>query len=59
MPARRAPDQNPAILVGGSGYAVTVAESPRHDFPNHFVGDLVPTDRGWVCGATNQLPQRA
>jgi len=25
-----------------------VAESRRDDFPNHFVGDLVPTERGWV-----------
>jgi hypothetical protein len=24
-----------------------VAESPRDEFPNNFVGDLVPTERGW------------
>ena len=38
---------SPRRLVGGSGYNVAVAER-RDDFPNHFVGDLVPTDRGWV-----------
>lgn len=42
------------LIVGGSGYNVAVAE-PRDDFPNHFVGDLVPTDRGWVVAA-NVLP---
>jgi hypothetical protein len=25
-----------------------VAGSFRDDFPNNLVGDLVPTDRGWV-----------
>jgi hypothetical protein len=25
-----------------------VAESRRDDFPNHFVGDLVETEYGWV-----------
>ena len=25
-----------------------MAESPRDEFPNHFVGDLAPKDRGWV-----------
>jgi hypothetical protein len=25
-----------------------VADPRRDDFPNHFVGDLVPTERGWV-----------
>jgi hypothetical protein len=25
-----------------------VAYPPRDDFPNNFVGDLVPTERGWV-----------
>jgi hypothetical protein len=25
-----------------------VAIPRRDDFPNHFVGDLVPTERGWV-----------
>jgi hypothetical protein len=25
-----------------------VAEPRRDDFPNNFVGDLVPTERGWV-----------
>jgi hypothetical protein len=39
-PRRRRP-------VGGSGYNVEVAE-PRDDFPNNYVGDLVPTERGWV-----------
>jgi hypothetical protein len=36
------------LLVGGSGYNVAVADSRRDDFPNNFVGDLVPTDRGWI-----------
>jgi hypothetical protein len=35
------------LIVGGSGYNVAVAH-PRDEFPNHYVGDLVPTDRGWV-----------
>jgi hypothetical protein len=35
------------LVVGGSGYNVAVAES-RDEFPNHFVGDLVHTERGWV-----------
>jgi hypothetical protein len=39
-PRRRRP-------VGGSGYNVEVAE-PRDDFPNNYVGDLVPTERGWL-----------
>jgi hypothetical protein len=25
-----------------------MANSRRDDFPNHFVGDLVQTQRGWV-----------
>ena len=25
-----------------------MAESRRDEFPNNFVGDLVPTERGWV-----------
>jgi hypothetical protein len=25
-----------------------VAKSRRDDFPNNYVGDLVPTERGWV-----------
>jgi hypothetical protein len=29
-------------------YNGPVAEPQRDDFPNNFVGDLVPTDRGWV-----------
>jgi hypothetical protein len=29
-------------------YNVAVVESPRDEFPNNFVGDLVPTERGWV-----------
>jgi hypothetical protein len=36
------------LIVGGLGYNVAVAESPRDEFPNHYVGDLVPTERGWV-----------
>lgn len=39
--------------VGGSGYNVAVTE-PRDEFPNNFVGDLVPTERCWVI-----VPQRA
>ena len=29
------------------GYNIAVAE-PRDEFPNNYVGDLVPTERGWV-----------
>jgi hypothetical protein len=47
-------DQNPVILVGRSGYNIAVVE-PRDEFPNNFVGDLVPTDRGWVV---HLLPRR-
>jgi hypothetical protein len=41
----RAP--RPTPCVGGPGYN-TVTGPRRNDFPNNFVGDLVPTDRGWV-----------
>lgn len=34
-------------LVAGSGYNAAVAE-PSDEFPNNYVGDLVPTERGWV-----------
>lgn len=34
-------------VVGGSGYNDVMPR--REEFPNHFVGDLVPTDRGWVA----------
>jgi hypothetical protein len=34
-------------LVAGSGYNVAVAE-PSDEFPNNYVGDLVPTERGRV-----------
>ena len=30
------------------GNNVAVAEPKRDDFPNNFVGDLVPTEHGWV-----------
>lgn len=33
-------------VVGGSGYNDVMPR--REEFPNHFVGDLVPTDRDWV-----------
>ena len=35
------------LIVGGSGYNLAVAD-PREDFQNNFVGDLVPTECGWV-----------
>jgi hypothetical protein len=41
--------------VGGPGYNVAVAE-PRDEFPNHFVGDLVPTERGWVVVPPTSCP---
>jgi hypothetical protein len=44
-PFERAP--RPTRCVGGPGYN-TVTEPRRDDFPNNFVGDLVPTDPGWV-----------
>lgn len=33
--------------VGGSGYNIAVA-TPRDEFPNNFVGDIVETAAGWV-----------
>jgi hypothetical protein len=33
-----------------------VAESPRDEFPNNFVGDLVRTDRGWVVVPPTSCP---
>jgi hypothetical protein len=33
-----------------------VAESPRDDFPNNFVGDLVQTERGWVVAPPTTCP---
>jgi hypothetical protein len=36
------------LPVAGLGYNVAVAEPPRDEFPNNFVGDLVHTERGWV-----------
>jgi hypothetical protein len=44
-----------AFIVGGSGYNVAVAD-PRDEFPNHFVGDLVPTERGWVVVPPTRCP---
>jgi hypothetical protein len=38
----------PRNVVGGSGYNGPVAAPQRDDFPNNFVGDLVPTERGWT-----------
>jgi hypothetical protein len=35
-----------------------VAE-PRDEFPNHYVGDLVPTEHGWVAITSNSLRQRS
>ena len=35
-----------------------MAEPPRDEFPNNFVGDLVPDERGWVCCAADLLPGR-
>ena len=35
-----------------------MAEPRRDDFPNHFVGDLVHTERGLGGRATNMLPRR-
>jgi hypothetical protein len=34
------------LPVAGLGYNVAMAEPPRDEFPNNFVGDLVPTERG-------------
>jgi hypothetical protein len=45
-PFERAP--RPTRCVGGPRYNIAVAESPRDEFPNNFVGDLVHTERGWV-----------
>ncbi len=36
------------LIVGGSGYNVAVADPRRDNFPNNFVGDLVPTEHGWM-----------
>ena len=33
-----------------------VAEASRDEFPNTFVGDLVPTDHGWVVVASTCCP---
>lgn len=34
-----------------------MAEHRRDDFPNHFVGDLVATDRGWVVVPPTCCPE--
>jgi hypothetical protein len=41
-------ERRAAPRVGGLGYNGAVAGPRRDDFPDHFVGDLVKTDRGWV-----------
>ena len=44
-------NENPVATakgVGGSRYNCTVAGPRRNEFPSHYVGDLVKTDRGWV-----------
>ena len=33
-----------------------MAKSRRDEFPNHFVGDLVPTERGWVVVEPTACP---
>lgn len=33
-----------------------MAESPRDEFPNNFVGDLVHTERGWVVVPPTACP---
>ena len=46
--ARRVSQRTAVRPVGGAEYNVAVAEPKRDDFPNNFVGALVPTERGWV-----------
>jgi hypothetical protein len=42
--------------VGSSKYNQQVAGPRRDDFRNHFVGDLVPTDHGWVVVPPTAYP---
>ena len=44
------------LPVDGSGYNIAVAEPRRDEFPNNFVGDLVPTERGWVVVPPTRCP---
>jgi hypothetical protein len=39
---RQGTSREPSASVGGLGYEVAMAESRREEFPNNFVGDLVP-----------------
>jgi len=48
--------QTRSVSVGGLGYEVGMAGSHRDDFPKHFIGDLVPTARGWVIVPPTACP---
>jgi hypothetical protein len=44
------------VSVRGPGYNAAVAEPPRDEFPNNFVGNLVHDERGWVVVPPTYCP---
>jgi hypothetical protein len=42
--------------VGAMPYYVAVADPRRDEFPDNYVGDLVPTERRWVVVPPTACP---